>query len=149
MLKTVYRSSCRDKHNCQQRDSNLGPLTPQSDVLTTRVLRPAMLYTKVMRHLPVDTIPEKLPFQKSTPCLGLVFRDMGLGFGLLGHGLLRLGLEVIMVLGVMGSELVLWLRVRIRSMGADDCNDSFLGGLLSREANVLLHLLMRFFKKLL
>jgi len=97
-----------------------------------------------MRHLPVDTIPEKLPFQKSTPCLALVFRDMGLGFGLLGHGLLRLGLEVIMVLGVMGSELVLWLRVRIRSMGADDCNDSFLGGLLSREANVLLHLLMRF-----
>ena len=31
-------------------------------------------------------------------------------------------------------------------MGADDCNDSFLGGLLSREANVLLHLLMQFFK---
>jgi len=28
MLKTVYRSSCRDKHNCQRCDSNLGPLTP-------------------------------------------------------------------------------------------------------------------------
>ena len=27
VLKTVYRSSCRDKHNCQQRDSNLDPLT--------------------------------------------------------------------------------------------------------------------------
>jgi len=39
--KTVYRSSCRDKHNCQWRDSNLGPLTPQSDALTTRLLRPA------------------------------------------------------------------------------------------------------------
>ena len=25
---TVYRSSCRDKHNCQRRDSNLDPLTP-------------------------------------------------------------------------------------------------------------------------
>jgi len=39
--KTVYRSSCRDKHNCQRRDSNLDPLTPQSDALTTRLLRPA------------------------------------------------------------------------------------------------------------
>ena len=33
--KTVYRSSCRDKHNCPQCDSNLGPLTLQSDTLTT------------------------------------------------------------------------------------------------------------------
>ena len=41
MLKTVYRSSCRDKHNCQRRDSNLDPLTPQSDAPTTRPLRPA------------------------------------------------------------------------------------------------------------
>jgi len=41
MLKTVYRRSCRDKHNCQWRDSNLGPLTPQSNALTTRLLRPA------------------------------------------------------------------------------------------------------------
>ena len=40
VLKTVYHSSCRDKHNCQRRDSNLGPLTPQSDTLTTRLLRP-------------------------------------------------------------------------------------------------------------
>ena len=39
VLKTVYHSSCRNKHNCQRRDSNLGPLTPQSDVLTTRLLR--------------------------------------------------------------------------------------------------------------
>ena len=41
VLKTVYRSSFRDKHNCQRRDSNLDPLTPQSDALTTRLLRPA------------------------------------------------------------------------------------------------------------
>ena len=41
MFKTVYRSSCRDKHNCQRHDSNLDPLTPQSDALTTRLLRPA------------------------------------------------------------------------------------------------------------
>ena len=40
VLKTVYRSSCRDKHYCQRRDSNLDPLTPQSDALTTRLLRP-------------------------------------------------------------------------------------------------------------
>ena len=42
MLKTVYRNSCPDKHNCQRRDSNLDPLTPQSDALTTRLLRPAV-----------------------------------------------------------------------------------------------------------
>jgi len=36
----LYRSSCCDKHNCQRRDSNLDPLTPQSDALTTRLLRP-------------------------------------------------------------------------------------------------------------
>ena len=40
MLKTVYRSSFRDKHNCQWRDSNLDPLTLLSDALTTRLLRP-------------------------------------------------------------------------------------------------------------
>jgi len=40
VLKTVYHSSCRDKHNCQRRDSNLDPLTPQSDAPTTRLLRP-------------------------------------------------------------------------------------------------------------
>ena len=44
MLKTVYRSSCRDKHNCQWRDSNLDPLTLQSDVLNTRLLRYCILY---------------------------------------------------------------------------------------------------------
>jgi len=41
VLKTVYHSSCRDKHNCQRRDSNLDPLTPQPDALSTRLLRPA------------------------------------------------------------------------------------------------------------
>jgi len=46
--KTVYRSSRRDKHNCPRRDSNLGPLTPQSDALTTRPLRPAR-HTRDMR----------------------------------------------------------------------------------------------------
>ena len=34
MPKAVYRSGCRDKHNCPRRDSNLGPLTLQSDALT-------------------------------------------------------------------------------------------------------------------
>jgi len=47
VLKTVYRSSCCDKHNCQRRDSNRDPLTPQSDALTTRPLRPA---TQPLRH---------------------------------------------------------------------------------------------------
>jgi len=39
MPKAVYRSGCRDKHKRQRCDSNLGPLTPQSDALTTRPLR--------------------------------------------------------------------------------------------------------------
>jgi len=38
--KAVYRSGCHNKHNCPRRDSNLGSLTPQSDALTTRPLRP-------------------------------------------------------------------------------------------------------------
>ena len=33
MPKAVYRSDCRDKHNCRRWDSNLGPLTPQSGML--------------------------------------------------------------------------------------------------------------------
>jgi len=33
--KAVYGNSCRDKHNRPQCDSNLGPLTPQSDALIT------------------------------------------------------------------------------------------------------------------
>ena len=37
--KAVYRSGHGDKHNCQRRDSDPGPLTPQSDALTTRLLR--------------------------------------------------------------------------------------------------------------
>ena len=39
--KAVNRSGCRDEHNRPRLDSNLGPLTPQSDALTTRLLRPA------------------------------------------------------------------------------------------------------------
>jgi len=31
--RSVYHSGCRDKRNCPQSDSNLGPLTPQSTVL--------------------------------------------------------------------------------------------------------------------
>ena len=37
--KAVYCSGCRDKHKCPWWDSNLGPLTLQSDVLTTEPLR--------------------------------------------------------------------------------------------------------------
>jgi len=39
--KAVYRSGCRDKHNCRRCGSNLGSFTPESDALTTRLLRPA------------------------------------------------------------------------------------------------------------
>ena len=37
----VYRSGRHDKHNRPRRDSKPGPLTPQSDALTTRPQRPA------------------------------------------------------------------------------------------------------------
>ena len=40
MPKAAYHSSCCDKHNSPWCDSKLGPLTAQSDVLTTRLLRP-------------------------------------------------------------------------------------------------------------
>ena len=43
MPKAVRRSDCRDKHYRPQCDSNLGPLTPQSDALTTRLLRPTVI----------------------------------------------------------------------------------------------------------
>jgi len=33
--KAVYCSGCRDEHNCPRRDSNLDPLAPQADALTT------------------------------------------------------------------------------------------------------------------
>ena len=37
-------SGCRDKDNRPRWNSNLGPLTAQSDALTTRPLRPANLH---------------------------------------------------------------------------------------------------------
>ena len=59
---TVYRSSCRDKHNCQWHDSNLGPLIPQSDALTTRLLRPACkcLYRSTLVYPPAVNPPFSL-----------------------------------------------------------------------------------------
>ena len=42
MPTAVYRSSCHSKHSCPQCDFNLCPLTPQSDALTTRLLRPVL-----------------------------------------------------------------------------------------------------------
>ena len=45
--KAVYRSGCRDNHNCPRRDSNLGYLTLQSDALTTRPLRPCYPVVRV------------------------------------------------------------------------------------------------------
>jgi len=35
MPKAVYRSGCRDEHNCPQCALKAGPLTSQSNVLTT------------------------------------------------------------------------------------------------------------------
>ena len=44
--KAAYRSGCRDIHNCARRDSNSGPLIPQSDALITRPLRQCTLYCR-------------------------------------------------------------------------------------------------------
>ena len=43
MPQAAYRSSHHDKHNSPWWDSNLGPLTAQTDALTTRLLCPANL----------------------------------------------------------------------------------------------------------
>ena len=56
VLKTAYRSSRRDKHNCQRRDSNLDPLTPQSDVLTTRPLRPEIVFIEDACRVTVSSV---------------------------------------------------------------------------------------------
>jgi len=40
MPKATYRSGCPDKHNRLWCDSKMGPLTPQSDAVTTRPLWP-------------------------------------------------------------------------------------------------------------
>jgi len=45
-LYVAAADATRDENNLPQRDSNLGPLTPQSDALTTRLLRPASLRAK-------------------------------------------------------------------------------------------------------
>jgi len=52
--KAAYRSGHHDKHNRLQCDSNLGPLTPQSDAITTRLLRPAKEY----REQCADKMPQ-------------------------------------------------------------------------------------------
>jgi len=52
--KTAYHSGCRDKHNRPRCDSNLDPLTPQSDVLTTRPLRPAVVCNSAVAEGPRD-----------------------------------------------------------------------------------------------
>jgi len=41
--KAVYHSSCRSKHDRPQCDSNLDPLTLQSNALTARLLRPSLI----------------------------------------------------------------------------------------------------------
>jgi len=67
VAKAVYRSSCRDKHKRPGRDSNLGPLTPRSNALTTRLLRP---------HLPLHLStfypsPQAEPAYNNAPsCVG-------------------------------------------------------------------------------
>jgi len=57
----VYRSGWRDKHNCPRCDSNLGPLTPQSNALTTRPLRPANDSINLHWLLSVDVINVSFP----------------------------------------------------------------------------------------
>jgi len=53
--KAVYHSGRHDKHHRPRYDSNLGPLTPQSDALTSRLLRPDRCDTEMNRQ--TDTGP--------------------------------------------------------------------------------------------
>ena len=43
-----------DNHNRLQCDSNLGPLTPQSDALTTRLLRPSVYEYTAASDMSID-----------------------------------------------------------------------------------------------
>ena len=52
----VSRSGCRDKRNCQQCDSNLGPLTPQSDELTTLPLRAELSVKGKLAHTRLPSV---------------------------------------------------------------------------------------------
>ena len=71
--KAVYCSGCGDEHNCPQCDSNPGRLTPQSDALTTRPLRPAMTGEKLLAALhsksgSINTPPEWSSSSSSSAC---------------------------------------------------------------------------------
>ena len=65
MPKSAYRSGCRDKHNRPRWDSNLGPLMPQSDALTSRPLRPAVmslcLWSLYLRWFNIPSMLRSLP----------------------------------------------------------------------------------------
>jgi len=52
--KAVYHSGCRDKHNRPRCDSNLGPLTPQSDALNTAT---ETKWLVIIMHLVNSEIP--------------------------------------------------------------------------------------------
>ena len=69
--KAVQCSGCRNKHNCQRRDSNLGPLTPLSDMLTTQPLRPAVnlpdLLNLMICHKTTSKLRKILLICKSAP----------------------------------------------------------------------------------
>ena len=77
MPKTVYRSSCRDKHNCPRRDSNLDPLTLQSDSLTTRLLRTVYVYIKETVYSPQCSIVIQMSCKLHHPFTAIVAGPMG------------------------------------------------------------------------
>ena len=58
--KAVYRSGCRDKHNCPQWDSNLSPLTPKSGMLPLGHCNTADKCKQIVRQL--EEHFQQLPF---------------------------------------------------------------------------------------
>ena len=77
MPKTVYRSSCCDKHNCPLCDSNLDPLTLQSDALTTRLLRPVYVYIKETVYSPQCSIVTQMSCKLHHPFTAVVAGPTG------------------------------------------------------------------------
>ena len=85
--KAVYRCGYRDKHNHPRCDSNLGPLTSQSDALNTRPLRPAVRIkqtrpTELEQSQPVQPYTARESFSICLISLTAVFHshpDFGCG----------------------------------------------------------------------
>ena len=79
--KAAYRSGRRDKHNRSRCDSNPGPLTPQSDALTTRLLTHASPVSRSPRLWWPFGSMRSWPIPTRSDCVMVTMIDMSLGGG--------------------------------------------------------------------